>query len=433
MVCSARIMHSFLFALANMPICKRLLTLLALLAAFSTIAHSEPATVIVLSWDGVRHDYPYLRHYPGLHRMIKQGARADRLTPVYPSNTFPGHVSLATGTYPDVHGIVGNSFIDSKRGKFSYNKDANWVMAEPLWVAAERQGVISAVYFWAGSETPWHGQQATWLEAPFDGKRATSAKVDQLLAWLDLPMAERPRLIMSYWAGTDKMGHRQGPNHSDIAERITHQDQQLQRIIARLDERKAWGHTTLIVVSDHGMTEVNQSIDLTRLLQKDKKLDVEIIKSSAVAHIYAKDEHTRERVFEVLSRQPNLTAHYRRDFDRSTRMLYPERSGDIIATTKPPYTFIVLSLAQKIGLAVMAKIRGWKMGMHGYDPEYPDMGGIFIAMGRNVCAGCRLQAVHQIDLAPTVAKLLGIEPPMQSEGKSLLLWPLVQQPGHSKL
>ena len=422
---SARIMHLFLFVLADMTVCQCRLTFL-LLAAFSTIVHAEPATVIVLSWDGVRHDYPDLRHYPGLDRMIKQGARADRLTPVYPSNTFPGHASLATGTYPDVHGIVGNGFIDSKRGKFSYSKEANWIMAEPLWIAAERQGVIAAVYFWAGSETPWRGQQATWLEAPFDGKRATSAKVDQLLDWLDLPLVERPRLIMSYWAGSDRMGHRQGPDHPDIAERIAHQDQQLQRIIARLDERKAWRHTTLIVVSDHGMTEVNRPINLKRLLQKDNKLDVEIIKSSAIAHIYTQDEHTKERAFKVLSYLPNLQAHYRQNFDRSMRMLYPERSGDIIVTTQPPYTFVALSLAQKAGMAVMATIQGWKMGMHGYDPKHPDMGGIFIAMGRNVCVGCRLQAAHQIDLAPTVARLLGIEPPRQSEGKALLFSPFAQ-------
>ena len=68
-------------------------------------------TVIVLSWDGLRHDYLELHGadggLPALSRMAADGARAERMTPVFPSNTFPGHVSMATGTFPDVHGIEG--------------------------------------------------------------------------------------------------------------------------------------------------------------------------------------------------------------------------------------------------------------------------------------------------------------------------------------
>ena len=72
--------------------------------------------VVVLSWDGVRHDYPERAELPGLSRLQSEGVRARRLTPVYPSKTFPGHVSIATGTYPDVHGIVDNHFFDPGAG-----------------------------------------------------------------------------------------------------------------------------------------------------------------------------------------------------------------------------------------------------------------------------------------------------------------------------
>ncbi|NIM71491.1 MAG: alkaline phosphatase family protein, partial [Xanthomonadales bacterium] len=53
-------------------------------------------------------------------------------------------VSLATGTHPDRHGIVGNHFVDRQRGAFRMGSDANWVLAEPIWIAAERQGVVAA-------------------------------------------------------------------------------------------------------------------------------------------------------------------------------------------------------------------------------------------------------------------------------------------------
>src|SRR5262245_34256942 len=116
----------------------------------SAAAHAPPPpTVILISLDGVRHDYLDRGPLPALDRIAREGLRAARLIPVYPSNTFPGHVSLATGTTPDVHGIVDNQFWDrARRERFDYASDADWIEAEPLWVAAERQGVRAATFFW---------------------------------------------------------------------------------------------------------------------------------------------------------------------------------------------------------------------------------------------------------------------------------------------
>ena len=91
-----------------------------------------PGTVILLSLDGVRYDYAERAETPGLDRMASTGARAQRLLPVFPANTFPNHVSLATGTYVDTHGIVGNRFHDRERGEFDYSDDASWIEAEPI-------------------------------------------------------------------------------------------------------------------------------------------------------------------------------------------------------------------------------------------------------------------------------------------------------------
>ena len=51
------------------------------------------------------------------------------------------------------------------------------------------------------------------------------------------------------------------------------------------------------------------------------------------------------------------------------------------------------------------------------------MAGILVALGRGVGRGVRLPAANMIDLAPTVAALLGIEPPEHSEGEALELAP----------
>ena len=187
--------------------------------SISGVATTQP-TVILLSWDGLRHDFPDRGTFPGLKRMERDGVRAGRLTPVFPSNTFPAHVSLATGTYPDRHGIVDNHFFDRSEALWYHmSSKADWIQAEPLWIAAERQGVTTATYFWVGSESDWRGQGTRYRIAPFDGRRPEYKKVDQILAWLRLPVSEQPRLIMSYWAGADSVAHRHGVRRSALQRR----------------------------------------------------------------------------------------------------------------------------------------------------------------------------------------------------------------------
>ena len=370
--------------------------------------------VVVLSWDGVRHDYPERAEFPGLHRVQNEGVRARRLTPVYPSSTFPGHVSIATGTYPDVHGIVDNHFFDRERGEFRYGDAAQWMQAEPLWIAAERQGVPAATYFWVGSGSDWRGAGARYRVAPFDADVPETDKVSRILDWLDMPKGQRPRLIMSYWVGADTPGHRYGPDSDRVTAQLKEQDEQLLRLLAGIDERKLWGRLTLLLVSDHGMTKTGRWLDVRGTLE-EAGIGASVF-GGAVAHVFLDDPDDADRAGAVLfGVQPSWT--YTRDqIPASWRLRHPTRTGDLLLTTEPPYSFThPRGLGGKIA-PVLAKM-GWSLGGHGYAPYLPDMGGIFMAMGRGVAQGGELPAVHQVDVAPTVARLLAIDPPLRSEGQ----------------
>ena len=72
----------------------------------SHVFAGKEATVIVISMDGMRHDISKNSDLDAFERMATMGLKADHLTPVYQSTTYPGHVSLATGVYPDQHGIL---------------------------------------------------------------------------------------------------------------------------------------------------------------------------------------------------------------------------------------------------------------------------------------------------------------------------------------
>ncbi|MCZ6854141.1 MAG: ectonucleotide pyrophosphatase/phosphodiesterase, partial [Gammaproteobacteria bacterium] len=366
---------------------------------------SRESTVILLSWDGLRHDFPDKGNFPGLLRMEQTGVRANRLIPVFPSNTFPGHVSIATGTYPDRHGIVDNHFFAREEASWYHmSSDADWIQAEPLWIAAERQGVSTATYFWVGSESDWHGQGTRYRIAPFDGRRPEHKKVDQILAWLHLPEAERPRLIMSYWAGADSVAHRHGPDSPEVVTQLTLQDVQLQRLLAGLDALDCWAMTTLILVSDHGMATNSQFIDLTKVFA-DANIEVEVVGVNP-AHVFVEDQNLSNRAGSVLRKLDRVTVYRGLEFPAEMRLGFPDRIGDWVVVTEPPYSFARLA-------------PGSVMGMHGYNPLLDEMGASFLALGRGIASDLEIADVHQIDVAATVTLLLGIDPPLHSEGRAI--------------
>ena len=388
--------------------------LLLLLLLWPALALAEPGTVIVISWDGVRFDDPERVGLPGLARMAREGARAERLIPPFPSATFPSHVSLATGTWPDVHGIVANRFRDPQLGVFDYSDDTRFLRAEPLWIAAERQGVRAATYFWVGSEQPWHGMAATYRMRPFSRAVPEREKIRQLLAWLALPEAERPHLIMTWWRGADREGHLHGPGSPEVDDALRAQDAELTYLLAELDALQRWDEITLIVVSDHGMTRATHAIDLEdRLSETGLEGIVEV--SAAVGHVYLSQPEEAEQALEALGSHPDVQAYLPSTLPESLRFDAGPRVGDVVCITDPPNTF-------RAGFGNrMARRVGQGTGAHGYRTHHEAVHGIWFALGRGVAPGLRLGSLLAIDLAPTVSALLGIDPPAQNEGRVIQL------------
>ena len=349
--------------------------------------------------------------------MARDGVRAERLRPVFPTNTFPNHVSLATGASTEVHGIVGNVFRDAERGAFDYESDASWIEAEPLWAAAERQGLRAATFFWVGSETDWRGVGASVRMTPFDSRISESAKVEQILAWLDLSADERPRLILSWWHGADSVGHRGGPDDPGVNKQMRAQDLFLARLLDGLDTRRAWGWVTLVVVSDHGMAQVSEGIDLGGHLAH-AGIAARVIPGGGVALVYLRNRGRRDEALATIAALPRVRAYASDALPAALRYNCPGRTGDLVALADPPLAFFPPTALRKFG-AQTTRVSGLRRGGHGYAADHPDMSGIFLAIGRGVPQGLTLGEVRAIDVAPTVARLLSIKPPRQAEGRPI--------------
>jgi predicted AlkP superfamily pyrophosphatase or phosphodiesterase len=373
-------------------------------AAVSGPGRGAADVVVLISIDGLRWDYPRRAHAPTLARIAREGASAGSLIPTFPASTFPVHATLATGVHPDRHGILNNEFVDRERGIFRMDDDASWLLAEPLWVTAERQGVRTAVYHWVFSYTPWRGTAAS-VRIPFSRNVTDSEKVDRIIGWIGSSSRDRPRLILSYLHGPDGAGHREGPDSEAVAERVRRTDRTLGRLLRALDE--APGRIALVVVSDHGMSGVSRVHRMDRLLTGEARR-VRVTSSGATSNLYCPDERACAAAAAILGGIEGMELFPMGGLPASWRYLSPARVGDLVAIAPAGSYFADGELEG----------RPAAKGMHGYPPEVPEMRGIFYAWGAGIRRGARREVVHAVDVVPLICRLLGIDPPTGIDGRA---------------
>ena len=372
--------------------------------------------VILVSLDGFRYDYAEKYRAEHLKALGKAGATAPAgMIPAYPSLTFPNHYTLATGLYPEHHGIVANSFYDPQR-KQSYRlsdaaavTDGSWYGGTPIWVLAEQQGMRSACFFWPGSEAEIQGSRPSYY-LKYDDKVADDKRVEQALAWLRLPAEQRPHLITLYFADVDHMGHEHGPDSEEVRAAV----QLVDKEIGMLEKGLAELHllVDVIVVSDHGMVQVQGDwITLDQYFP-----DAGAFEKIVSPALYAKSEADAQRAYEALKGKSDKFEVYRRaQMPAALHADSNPRFGDPIVVTNGPYLVRYSAPAQQpappgapTGLAMSAEHK--QVGAHGFDPaRVPDMKASFFAMGPDIRSGVTVEPFENVDVYPLVAKLLGLD------------------------
>jgi predicted AlkP superfamily pyrophosphatase or phosphodiesterase len=385
--------------------------LLSLMAFCGPVSAGEGAsppapTVILISLDGTRPVDVQKEVLPSLFGLAAQGAVAERLIPAIPTNTFPNHVTLVTGVAPERHGLVNNVFVDAEKGVFDKQDIPAWIEVEPLWSILAGEGIDSASYYWVGSEGPWRGDRGATHWMPFSSKTDEMTKVVQILAWLDLPEAQRrPHFITSWFHGADRAGHYHGPGSGPVRAALRSQDAAIAALVLGLEARGLFASTTLIFVSDHGMASPDRRVDLGGALER-AGVEAHVFGIGGFASIHPSrrdDPAAVTRAIEV-ARGLGLEAFARESAPAGARVANA-RFGPVIVRA-PAGTAIVHA-----GLELV--------GFHGYDPEMPSMSALFMARGRGVRPGSKLPAVRSSDVAPTVLALLGVEPPHWMEGSPI--------------
>lgn len=360
--------------------------------------------VILISLDGFRWDYRDKTDTPALDRIVAEGVAAEALVPVFPSKTFPNHFTQVTGLYPPEHGIVGNSFWDPELSEFfsMAATHSKWWGGEPIWITAAKQDRKTITVFWPGSETEYEGWRPHhWL--PYDGSMSNTSRVIQLLTWLDED--PRPHFATLYFSDTDHGGHAYGPDSSEIEAAIREVDSYLGLLLSGLEARDLLDRVDIIVVSDHGMTELSRdrAVFLDDLIDLD---DHEITAWGAYAAIEPKSLPVSE-VLAQLADLPHATCT-----DESTRP--PELRYTGSARISP-----ILCLAEQ-GWSITSRdyfeadTSNLTGATHGFAPSNTDMHGIFYARGPHFEKGHTHPAFESVHLYALMARLLELEPAANS-------------------
>ncbi len=443
-----------------------LCTLLALSSfSFSAAAELAPKDrrVILISIDGFPAwlwKQPALP-VPNLRKLAAEGAQAEAMTVSNPSITWINHTTLVTGVNPRKHGVLFNGLL-VRQGPDKPPKIEQWVdktqlvfaptlydlaheagltTAEVDWVAVTRaktidwsfpelpspEGKVEQEMVAAGMLTP---EQIGWMQLGPQRKN---------IAWIDTTWTKaachvfkthQPNLMMYHTLNTDLSHHVYGPASHASYTALAYADRLIGDLVQAVEESGQRDRTTFVISTDHGFKKVNTFIYPNVVLKKAglaKALGPKLTTCEAAAmpqggmcFVYVTDP---ARKAELLPRLKELFAKVEgidRVIDGSEGptlgMPTPEENpgmGDLILYPKAGFAFNAGAAGEDdTGPSVNYG------GTHGYLNSDPELDGIFIASGAGIKKGVVLPRMANLDVAPTIAKLLKLTIP-NVEGRVL--------------
>ena len=371
-------------------------------------------TVILISIDAFRADFVSGYQPPNLLNLAREGVQPRWMTPAFPSLTFPNHYTIATGLYPENHGIIGNEMFDPTfNAIFSVSeqkgvRDGRWWGGEPIWVTAEKQGQRAACFFFPGSEAEIAGFRPTYWK-PYDEKVPNSVRVDTILSWLDLPAAERPTFYSLYFSDVDTAGHDFSPRSAQVAAAVNRVDQAIGRLVAGLKTRGLFDQVNIIIVSDHGMAPVNPT-DVVLLDEYFQTKRAErVVWNGELTHIFPKPGETAEINRELHS---GKLAHAQCYLKEKIPARFHYRDNPRIAP--------IVCMADE-GWRIFQRQRfaderdGGRLprhviGAHGYDNQLVSMRATFIGHGPAFRSGAIAEPIESVDVYGIMAEILHLTP-----------------------
>lgn len=380
---------------------------------------------------------------PAMQQLYREGAHAAAVRVGFPSLTYPGHTSLATGALPARHGITNNR-------KFEPVPDPAWpcesslVRVPALWDAVRAKGLTCASVLWPltkGAPIDWNLPEI-WpggegdLVAALRGNDQPHGLLEELEReaagtltpenfnnkWIahDLRVAliaeylferYRPSLLLVHTQASVQVPQEPDWRNPRRLRAIAGSDQVVSMILEVIERTKTWDKTAVIVAGDHGNTEVHTAVrpniwlmdgGLRGPLLQNSEWRATFYALGGSAFLRLRDAAAEGEVRRALDALPRAMRETFRIVDRDEL----DRLG---ADPEAPF-----ALTASPGFVLDDRTDGPALqpnpGMsHGHHPDLPDMHTGFIAKGAGIRAGASVPLLPQTCIAPLIAELLGLD------------------------
>ena len=433
---------------------RRLLFLVSLLIACALAAVDPRAQdvarhVVLISLDGFPSwalDDPQLP-LPTLRQLVSRGAIAATMRPVNPTVTWPNHTSLVTGVTPAKHGVLFNGSLIREPGVpprvEPWRDKALMVRGRTLYDLAHARGLTTAqvdwvaihnapTITWAFAERP---DPSTAIPRELVAAGAVSqADVDGFASrhivlrdqtWTDaaahIIRKHKPNLLLFHLLNLDSTHHRYGPRTHAALTTMAHLDAQVKTILDAIEDAGLASRTTVIVVSDHGFKTVKRLIRVNAALADAGLLQVQDGKvvscqayvvpegGSAIVYVTVPDPSGEilARARKAIAAVEGIATIVEPEGYATLGLPLPrddDQMGALFVLPKEGYAFNAAATAP-----VVTDAAEGGLGAHGYVASDPELGAIFIASGAGIKAGVKVNAIENVDVAPTIARLLGLQ------------------------
>lgn len=406
--------------------------------------------LIVISYDAFSEDnWDMAKDLPNLSSLIENGSYTNKLRSIFPTMTYVAHTTIVTGVYPDKHGIIHNNplqpFVEEDRQEwYWYSRSIN---TPTIYELVNSNNLTTAGFLWpvTGKASIKYNipemaaindeNQAIkvlkngspiftiGMELKF-GKYRNGIKQPQLDDFTKLCAAEtirkkKPNLLMMHLIDLDDAKHKYGPDSSEIEHVLKRMDRRIGDIIRAVDDAGIREDTVFLVLGDHGHIKIDYKVHLNNVLRDrgliykvdgrwEWKAYIQSAGGSAYVHIKDKDYETEKLVLEILNdiiknEEFGIESIYDRE---EMKELHMHESVRYAIEAKKGYTFLD-NLTDFLREDLKSNNIGY--GNHGYSPFKEGYRCNLVLSGSSIKKGWDLGDINMVDIAPTMAAILGLE------------------------
>src|SRR5215468_546096 len=374
--------------------------------------------VVLITINGLRSDFVVSAesqhlNIPTIQSLLSKGSYAVGIESVFPSQTIPAHASMITGSLPADHGVTSDYSFDQENPAQSKGlyRSAKVIKTDTILELARRMNLVTAAVGF-----PLTADAAIDFNQP-----DTSEDFMKASAAAEIIEKHRPNLLLVNFTSFDVMQRRYGLLSAESLKSIEAIDGLIKKIIDATEGARTAEETTFIVVSDSGASKVEKEFNPNVMLAKKGWLASDgqgrIVSWRAVAQpfggsaaIFAKDPkdeefgHELEAFFKLQADKPDSPI-WRIIPRRDATKLGADPRVSLYLDAAPTYAI----KAKTTGAPMTNLTKGEDRTARGYAPSRVEMRALFIISGNGIKSGVQVEYARLIDIAPTMARLLGLE------------------------